>query len=102
MNQFMLCLISRNLLRLFEIVMIVFMIMPLLAVVPISFSSGTFLSYSLPGLSLRWYEKVFSADPWLQALRNNLLVGCASTLLATLLGTLAACVIRSGQPARGD
>jgi putative spermidine/putrescine transport system permease protein len=90
MNHFTLCFISRNLLRLFGIVMIVFMILPLLAVVPISFSSGTFLSYPLPGLSLRWYEKVFSAGPWLQALRNSLLVGCAATLLATLLGTLAA------------
>ena len=90
MNHFTLCFVGRNLMRLFGIVMIVFMIAPLLAVVPISFSSGTFLSYPLPGLSLRWYEKVFSAGPWLQALRNSLLVGCAATLLATLLGTLAA------------
>lgn len=72
-------------------VMMVFLVGPILAVVPISFSSSGFLSYPIPGLSLQWYEKVLAASgPWLPALRNSLIVGTGAMALATLLGTLAA------------
>lgn len=81
----------------FGIVMIFVLLAPLVAAVPISFSSGSFLSYPLPGFSLQWYEKVFMAGPWLDALWNSVLVGVLSTLIATPLGTLAAYAF-----ARGD
>ncbi|APG49209.1 ABC transporter permease [Phaeobacter porticola] len=68
----------------------IFMVGPILAVIPISFSSGSFLSYPLPGFSLQWYEKVFQYDPWMSALVNSLIIGLASATLATILGTLAA------------
>ncbi len=67
-----------------------FMVGPILAVIPISFSSGSFLSYPLPGLSLQWYARVFEYEPWMHALMNSLIVGFASATLATILGTLAA------------
>ncbi|TIW08488.1 MAG: ABC transporter permease, partial [Mesorhizobium sp.] len=38
--------------------MMLFLLGPLLAFLPISFSSASFLSYPLPGYSLQWYEKV--------------------------------------------
>ncbi|WP_020070513.1 ABC transporter permease [Paraburkholderia caledonica] len=71
-------------------IMIVFLIAPLLAVVPISFSSGSFLSYPLPGFSLQWYRQVFTGGPWMDALLNSLIVGASVTVLATVMGTLAA------------
>lgn len=90
MMHFFLAAMTRKAHFLFGILMSLFMILPLLAVVPISFSSGSFLSYPLPGYSLQWYERVFTSGPWMQALSNSLVVGIASTLLATVLGTLAA------------
>lgn len=90
MNHFILAAIARKAHMLFGIIMSLFMILPLLAVVPISFSSGSFLSYPLPGFSLQWYERVFSSGPWMQALINSLMIGAVSTLLSTFLGTLAA------------
>ncbi|MDP3799781.1 MAG: ABC transporter permease [Polaromonas sp.] len=74
----------------FGAVMVAFLLLPLLAMIPISFSSGSFLSYPLPGLSMQWYERVFSSGPWTDSLRNSLIVGVSSTLIATTLGTLAA------------
>jgi putative spermidine/putrescine transport system permease protein len=74
----------------FGALMILFLLVPLFAMVPISFSSGSFLSYPLPGLSMQWYERVFSPGPWMASLRNSLLVGVFSTFVATVLGTLAA------------
>jgi putative spermidine/putrescine transport system permease protein len=67
-----------------------FLLVPIAAIVPMSFSSGSFLTYPLPGLSLRWYVEVLGGGKWLTALANSLFVGGAATVLAVLLGTLAA------------
>lgn len=66
-----------------------FLLAPILAIVPLSFSSGNFLTYPLPGFSLRWYEELLQSEKWLPALRNSLIVGVSATVLATGLGTLA-------------
>src|SRR6188768_2425651 len=71
-------------------VVLVFLLAPILVIVPLSFSSGSFFYYPLPGLSLRWYEDFFSSTFWLPSVWNSLIIGSAATLLATVLGTLAA------------
>ena len=75
---------------LFCCAMMVFLVGPILAVIPISFSSAGFLSYPVPGFSLQWYAKVLAPRPWLPALWNSVVVGTGATAVATLLGTLAA------------
>ena len=70
--------------------MLGFLLVPIAAVVPLSFSSGSFLTYPLPGWSLRWYAEVLTGGKWLAALANSLLRGLAATALALVLGTLAA------------
>lgn len=77
-------------LRAYVALVLGFLLLPIAAVIPLSFSSGSFLSYPLPGWSLRWYEEVLTGGKWLQALGNSLRVGLAATVLAVLLGTLAA------------
>lgn len=67
-----------------------FLVVPIVAVVPLSFNSGTFLTYPLAGLSLRWYDDFFTSSRWLPALRNSVIVGIATMAIATPLGTLAA------------
>jgi putative spermidine/putrescine transport system permease protein len=67
-----------------------FLVAPIAVIVPLSFSSGSFFHYSLPGFSLRWYEDFFTSSFWLPSVWNSLLVGTSATLFATLLGTLAA------------
>lgn len=69
---------------------IVFLVAPILAIVPLSFNAGSFLTYPLDGLSLRWYEEVLTTERWLRALRNSLIIAVPATALALILGTLAA------------
>lgn len=69
---------------------LVFLIVPILVIIPLSFNSTSFLSYPLTGFSLRWYEEVFSSAVWGLAIKNSLLIGSASAFLATVLGTMAA------------
>jgi putative spermidine/putrescine transport system permease protein len=69
---------------------LVFLVAPILTIVPLSFSSGSFFYYPLPGLSLRWYRDFFSSSFWLSSLKNSLIIGTSATVLATVLGTMAA------------
>jgi putative spermidine/putrescine transport system permease protein len=66
-----------------------FLMAPILAIIPLSFNEGQFLTYPLSGFSLRWYVDFFTDESWLRALKNSVIIGVASTLLATVLGTLA-------------
>lgn len=81
---------GRLLLWLYAGLVLLFLVLPILVIVPLSFSSGKFLYFPLPGLSLRWYARLVEHAPWRQTLLNSLLVGAIATLLATTLGTLAA------------
>ncbi|WP_283132096.1 ABC transporter permease [Enterovibrio norvegicus] len=74
-----------------------FLIGPLLVIIPLSFNAEPYftftpemLSFSPEGFSLRWYDDFFSSESWQTAIKNSLIVAIASTILATVLGTTAA------------
>ena len=74
-----------------------FLIGPILVIVPLSFNAEPYFTFSEAmvaldpaAYSLRWYEDFFTSDSWLGAIRNSFIVAIFSTLLATALGTLAA------------
>ena len=82
--------IARVGLAILAALVLAFLVVPIVVIVPLSFSSGSFFYYPLPGFSLRWYGDFFTSSFWLPSVWNSLLVGASATLLATLLGTLAA------------
>ena len=87
--------------RLICAAVLLFLIAPILVIMPLSFNAEPYFSYPMPGLSLRWYEDFFTSERWQTALRNSVIVGCATTILATALGTLAALGLsRANFPAR--
>nr|WP_295836845.1 ABC transporter permease [uncultured Azospirillum sp.] len=67
----------------------IFLMAPILAIVPLSFSSSTYLTYPLPGLSLRWYEEFLNSARWMNSLKNSFIIGISSAMLSMALGTLA-------------
>ena len=69
---------------------LLFLITPILIIIPLSFNSDSFLMYPMSGFSLRWYEEFFYSDTWTHALKNSLIVSPFATLLAMALGTPAA------------
>lgn len=81
----------------FSISMLIFLVVPILVIVPLSFNEGSFLSYPLSGFSLRWYQEFLGSQEWMRALRNSLIIAPAATLLATALGTLAAVGLARGE-----
>lgn len=77
-------------LRIFGALMLVFLLLPILVIVPLSFSASSFLAYPMPGWSLQWYHNLFSSDDWARAAKNSFIVAPAATVIATVLGTLTA------------
>ncbi len=94
-----------------------FLIMPILVVLPLSFNVEPYFSFTegmlrfdSEAFSLRWYKDILTngmaapeapvdwvwvADSWkngqwIRAIKNSFIIGIASTLIATSLGTLAA------------
>ena len=68
---------------------VAFILLPILVVVPLSFSSAQYLAFPPPSYSLRWYNDVLSRDYWLTPGLLSVKVALATTGLAVVLGTLA-------------
>ncbi len=77
-------------LRLFVGLVLVFLIAPVLVIIPLSFNAEPYFTYPMPGLSTRWYEDFLQSPQWRLALRNSIIVALFTTGLASALGTLAA------------
>jgi putative spermidine/putrescine transport system permease protein len=69
---------------------LLFLILPVLIVIPMSFSSERFLTFPPPSLSIRWYEEYLSSAAWMQATKISLTVALSTSIFATVLGTAAA------------
>lgn len=79
------------------IAVLLFLVVPVLIVVPMSFSPSTSLQFPPQGFSLRWYSTVFTDPLWLEALRTSLVLGLLSSTLALVLGGLAAYALVRGR-----
>lgn len=73
-----------------------FLLLPIVVIIPLSFSDSSFLAYPIEGWSLRWYEEMWASDDWARAAKNSFIVAPLATLLATTLGTLAAMGLAGG------
>ena len=81
---------ARLWLYLLAALVMIFLIVPTLIVIPMSFSASQYLEFPPRQWSLRWYENYFGSATWLQATATSLKAGTLTALVATPLGTLAA------------
>jgi len=72
------------------------LILPIVVVMVISFSSASYLTFPPPGFSLRWYEQFFSDSNWMSAFWTSALIALVSAAIAVGLGTCAALGIVRG------
>ncbi|MCP1647848.1 ABC transporter permease [Pseudomonas nitroreducens] len=71
--------------RLLATMAMIFMIFPLLAVIPVSFTSKRFLSMPNGNWSLRHYQALLDSPEWLSAISQSLIVATATCIIATAL-----------------
>ncbi len=74
-----------------------FLIFPILVILPLSFNAIPYFSFTPEmltldpdGYSLRWYQDFFTNPNWQGAVKNSFIVAIFSTIISTFLGTLAA------------
>ena len=72
------------------ILIFAYLLFPILIVIPLSFSSGKYMTFPPPGFSLQWYANFFTRSAWTDSAWLSIWVGLAVTALSTLLGTPAA------------
>ncbi len=86
----------------------VFLVAPIVVIVPLSFNAEPYFTFTEGMLrldpdaySLRWYREIIENEVWTRSLVNSLVIGVSATALATTLGTLAALGLASAaMPAR--
>lgn len=66
-----------------------FLYAPIVVLVVFSFNASRFVT-DWSGFSLRWYRVLFEDAAMMAALRNSLIVAAVSTLVSTIIGTMAA------------
>ncbi|WP_346732110.1 ABC transporter permease subunit [Bradyrhizobium sp. 30] len=74
----------------FVVLVMLYLVVPGVIVIAMSFSSGPYLEFPPSGVSLQWYRSFFENASWTGAAWISVQIGIAVAILSTVLGTLAA------------
>jgi ABC-type spermidine/putrescine transport system permease subunit I len=85
--------ISRAILWTVGLLIVGFLCLPSLFVIPVSFTSGTFIEFPPQGFSLRWYQTYLGSVGWVNATIRSFIVAGLTAVVATVLGSAAAFVL---------
>jgi ABC-type spermidine/putrescine transport system permease subunit II len=72
---------------------LVFLTVPLLIVIAVSFTSDIFMEFPPSGLSLQWYREFLTMSDWREAIRNSLIIAGGAALLSTSIALVLAFVL---------
>ncbi len=67
--------------------------LPIIILFVFSLNANTTLTFPLRGFTLDWYERLFATPALLTAVKNSLIVAAASSVAATVLGTMLAILL---------
>ena len=76
---------------------LLFLAIPSLLVIPLSFSDTRFLQFPPPAYSTRWYDAYFGSQEWRQATWVSFVAAFITMAISTSLGTLAAYALHTMQ-----
>jgi putative spermidine/putrescine transport system permease protein len=85
------------------VLLAVFLLLPMLVVIPTSWTSGALIEFPPVGFSTQWYEGVFDDPTWTDPFKTSLGIALRVSILATIMGTAAALGMRrltAGRSAR--
>ena len=67
-----------------------YLVLPILIILPVSLTDQRFLSLPQDGLSLRHFATVLGSPEWLHSIWQSFIIAVASTILSVVVGTLCA------------
>lgn len=71
------------------VLVLFFLVLPILVVVALSFSSASYLTFPPPAFGIRWYRAYLGSADWLASTWLSIIVAASVVVLSTSLGTLA-------------
>lgn len=74
-----------------------FLLLPILFIVALSFGSSRWLIFPPPGWTLKWYEELFADPRWLGAALTSAKIGVIVMVLSVALGLLASLALVRGK-----
>lgn len=77
-------------LRLFAGLMVVWLLAPILVVIPLSFTGKKSFEFLPTTWSTKWYHQLFTAPEWVEALTHSVVIALLVVLFAGILGTACA------------
>lgn len=85
------------LLSAFCVLIALFLLLPILFIVALSFGSSRWLIFPPPGWTLRWYEELFADPRWIGAALTSAKIAAIVTVLSVTLGLLASLALVRGR-----
>jgi putative spermidine/putrescine transport system permease protein len=73
--------------------LVAFLVLPVVFVIPVSFSEDRFFSWPPVGFTTEWFEAYFTSTVWMKATLNSVLFAFVSAITSMLLGIPAALVL---------
>jgi mannopine transport system permease protein len=73
-----------------------FLLLPTLIVIPMSLGEASYIQFPPKGLTLKWYQVYFSDPDWMNATFFSVKIALATTVSATVIGTLASFALVRG------
>lgn len=80
--------INLGLVASFVVTVALFVLMPLIVMIPLSFTSGDLIKFPIPGYSTRWYGQVFHGNDWIGAAATSTRIAIGAGIAATIVATL--------------
>src|SRR5690625_4678551 len=80
-------------LRIFTILILFLITMPILIMIPMSFSPSHTMQLPVGDFSMQWYENFVHSSGWTQSLIRSILVAFFVAILATVIGIMAALAV---------
>lgn len=91
--------LARWLLQGFVGLVLIFLLLPTLLVIAMSFGDASYIQFPPKALTLKWYIAYFVDPDWMSSTRFSLCIAVAATVSATVIGTLASfAVVRGNLP----
>lgn len=81
----------------FTVLVALFLLLPIVFIVALSFGSSQWLIFPPPGWTLKWYRDLFADPRWLEAALTSLKIGVIVTVCSVLLGLLASFGLTRGR-----
>jgi len=87
----------RKFLWLAALIGILYLLIPVIVVIGLSFSSANYLQFPPRGLSMRWFNAFFQSPEWVGAAGRSVVVAVVTTAIVVILGTAVAYGMERGR-----